>query len=255
MGPEVTETRDVLHQVEYRWLPMRDLSPVASSLSHESLRGWDPWIRSWVRHPNVGGLGESLCYQIHPAGRAALAWRYKDEQAAERADGARGRPWFSRVLAGQANLLTPEVAIALCRTGLPATAGPRPGQVTPEAEMPVVRGDNLIALVHERIGSFDHEAARQAGLQQVVAAALSDRLTPLAIQVPDQLILKPSAEGPQSPLMWGLRRILWPLLGNHRARLVILDVRTASGRNRPRHVAGHTVPPAERADGAAGQTT
>ena len=182
-------------------------------MSQESLRGWDAWVRDWVRHPHVEGLGESLCYQIHPNGRAALAWRYEDRQAAEREDGTRGRPLVSRVLAGQANLLTPEVAIVLCRTGLPATAGPRPGRVTAETELPVIGAGELSALVSERVAGLDQEAARQDGLRQVVASALSDQHTPLAIHVRGTHILKPPEDGLQCLLLWGLRRIVWPLVG------------------------------------------
>ena len=62
-------------------------------MSQESLRGWDARIRAWVRHPHVEGLSESVCYQVFPNGRAALAWRYWDRQAAEREDGTRGGRW------------------------------------------------------------------------------------------------------------------------------------------------------------------
>jgi hypothetical protein len=103
----VAEERDIIHQIEYRWHDRRDLSPVASTMSQESLRGWDSWIRAWVRHPHADCLRQSVCYQLLPTGRAALAWRYEDWQAAEREDGTRGRPLVSRVLAGQASLLTP----------------------------------------------------------------------------------------------------------------------------------------------------
>ncbi len=182
-------------------------------MSPESLRGWDALIRPWVRHPHVEGLWESVCYQLHSNGRAALAWRYEDWQAAERGDGTRGRPLVSRVLVGQVSSLTPEVAIVLCRTGLPATAGPRPGQVTTEAELSVFKADELSALVSERTEGLDEEAARQEGLRRVAAAALSDPFTPLAIHVRDAQILKPPGEGVQCRMLWGLRRILWPLLG------------------------------------------
>src|SRR5579863_3560562 len=123
------DARDAIHQIEYRWHDRRDLSPVASTMSPESQRGWDSWIRAWVRHPHADKLFESVCYQVLPNGRAALAWRYEDLRPAARELGTRGRTLVSRVFAGQASLLTPEAAIALCRTGLPAAAGPRPGQV------------------------------------------------------------------------------------------------------------------------------
>jgi hypothetical protein len=208
----VAEARDIVHQIEYRWHDRLDLSPIACSMSQESLRGWDAWIRGWVRHPHVEGLGESLCYQIHPNGRAALAWRYESWQAADRKDGTRGRPLVSRVLAGQTSLLTPEAAIVLCRTGPQILVSPPPGQVTTETKLSVVTVDELSALVRERTAGLDEEAAQQDGLRQVVVAALSYPLTPLAIHIRDTYILKPPDEGMQCPLLWGLRRIVWPLL-------------------------------------------
>ena len=208
----VAGARDILDQIEYRWHDRRGLSPVASTMSQDSLRGWDSWIRTWIRHPHVDGLRESLCYQVQPNGRAALAWRYEDWRVAERQDDLERRPLVSRVLVGHASLLTPEVAIVLCRTGLPTTAGPRLGQVTTEIELSVVKADELIALVSERAGRLDEEAARREGLRQVIAAALSDPDVPLAIYLGSSHMLKPPGEGLQCPLLWGLRRILWPAL-------------------------------------------
>lgn len=182
-------------------------------MSPESQRRWDYWIRTWVRHPHLDGLGESLCYQVDPTGRAALAWRYEDRQTAEHADDTTGRPLVSRVLVGQTSLLTPEMAITLCRTGLPATAGPPAGQVTAETVLPPIRAAELSALASERTADLDQEAARQEVLWQVVAAALSYPSIPLAIHIRDTDILKPPQEGLQCPLLWGLRRIVWPLLG------------------------------------------
>jgi hypothetical protein len=208
----VADARDIVHQIEYRWHERRDLSPVASTMSQESLRVWDSLIRAWVRHPHTDGLRESVCYQILPNGRAALAWRYEDWQAAECEDGTRGRPLVSRVLAGQASLLPPEVAITLCRTGPSAAVGPQPGQVTADTRLSVIKADELSALVRERAAELDEEAARQEGLRQLVVAALSHPNTPLAIHIRDTDILKPPDEGMQCPLLWGLRRIIWPLL-------------------------------------------
>jgi hypothetical protein len=209
----VTDGRDIIHQIEYRWHDRLGLSPVASTMSPDSLRAWDSWIRLWVRHPHADKLWESVCYLVQPNGRAALAWRYEDWQVAEREDGMRGRPLVSRVLVGMENLLTPEVAIVLCRTGLPATAGPRPGQVMAGNDLPVIGSAELGALVRERAASLDKEAAEQEGLRQVVAGALSKPGTPLAIQIRDPHILKAPEESLQCRLLWGLRRIVWPVLG------------------------------------------
>src|SRR6266700_2450418 len=129
----MVDTQD-LHQIEYRHHQSRDLSPVASSMSRESVLGWDGRIRAWVRHPLSETLSESACYQVFPNGAAALAWRYWDRQAAVRADGTHGRPLVSRVLIGQAGVLTPKAAVALCRTGpAPDLIGPLPGHVADNA--------------------------------------------------------------------------------------------------------------------------
>src|ERR1700722_16644303 len=118
-------------------------------MAHDSLRAWDSWIRGWVRHPHTGGLWESVCYQVQPNGRAALAWRY-DWQASEHGPDTRGRPLVSRVFAGLASQPTPEVAIVLCPPGLSAVAGPLPGQITSNDDLPVISADELIDLVHQR---------------------------------------------------------------------------------------------------------
>ena len=165
-----------------------------------------------MRHPNVDAPSESACYQLFPSGTAALAWRYRDWRVAERGDGAQGRPLVSRVLVGQASALTPDVAIALCREGLPPTAGPRPGRVSASTMLSPLSAGALTELVRERAAGLDQHAARVKGLQQVVAAALSHPHAPLAIQLRDPYIFHTPKLGPQSLLLWGLWRITWPLL-------------------------------------------
>jgi hypothetical protein len=208
------DARNAIHQIEYRWHDTRDLSPHASTMSPESLSSWDSWIRAWVRHPHVDDLTESVCYQVHPNGRAALAWRYEDLHAAEREDGLRGRPLVSRVLAGQADQLTPEVAIMLCHSGLPDAAGPQPGRVTGADSLPTLAVDDLTELTSAESTALDREAlAQQDSMRQIVAAALADPYTPLAIHLGPSYIFRPPEKGLQSQLLWGLRRILWPVLG------------------------------------------
>jgi hypothetical protein len=215
----VTNARDVVHQIEYRWDPVKDMSPVASSMSPELTKGWDPRIRPWVRHPNVDAPLESVCYQVLSAETVALAWRYRDRQAAAREDGGYGRPLVSRVLVGPASLLPPHLAMMLCRVGLPDVAGPRPGQVDVGAGLPLIGAAELTGLVAADRGAWlDQSAAEEKGLQQVVAAALSDPDTPLAIQLRDPYIFHSPRVGPQGLLLWGLWRTVWPLLGHSTAR-------------------------------------
>ncbi len=210
----MTEAPDSVHQIEYRWHDRRDLSPIASTMSADSLRGWDAWIRTWVRHPHVEGLGESVCYQVQPNGRAALAWRYEDWQAAEREDGTRGRPLVSRVLAGQASQLTPEVAIGLCHTGLGEWAGPPPGRVTSDGDLAVVGVQALTRVARSQAAGLDLAAIAQRDcLLGIIAPALADPRTPIAVHLPDADVLKPPGKGLPGLLLWGLRRIVRPVLG------------------------------------------
>jgi hypothetical protein len=204
-----------LHQIEYRHHQTKDLSPVASSMtSRESLAAWDSRIRAWVRHPHADLLSESACYQVFPNGQAALAWRYWNERAASREDGTVGRPLVSRVLVGPMSVLTPEAALASCRAGLSAGwAGPLPGQVPDDSELPMVSGAALTALACQLTSELDQAAATQAGLQAVVAAALAEPTVPLAIGIDDVRIQAPLRECVQCQLLWGLRRITGPLLG------------------------------------------
>ena len=210
----MADAREVIHQIEYRHHQLKDLTPVASSMSPDSLRGWDSRVRTWVRHPAVDRVTESACYRIFPNGHAALAFRYRDSQAAERADGSLGRPLVSRVLVGQEALLAPEVAIALCRGGLRSVpAGPLPGQVRADADLPPVSGTELAAQAAALAPALDDEAARHDGLLAVVAAALSRPSFPLAIHAPGALLECALRDGPQVPLLWGLRRMAGPLFG------------------------------------------
>src|SRR5258708_26862454 len=209
----MVDTQD-LHQIEYRHHQTRDLSPVASSMSRESVLGWDARIRAWVRHPHSELLAESVCYQVFPKRAAALAGRYWDKQAAVRAGGSHGRPLVCRVLIGQAGVLTPEVAVALCRTGpAPDLIGPPPGHVADSAGLPMVSGAAVGVVAREMTAELDQEAAAQEGLQAVVAAALAEPSTPLAISAEDSVIQRLLRDGGQCPLLWGLCRIAGPVLG------------------------------------------
>ena len=204
-----------LHQIEYRHHQTKDLSPAASSMtSRETLAAWDSRIRPWIRHPHADFLSESACYQVLPNEQAALAWRYWSKQAAQREDGTHGRPLVSRVLVGPVSVLTPAVAIAACRAGLAADwAGPLPGKVPDDSQLPMVSGATLSALAHEMSPELDEAAIAQEGLQAVVAAALAEPSIPLAISMQGLLIQAPLRDCVQFPLLWGLHRVTGRLLG------------------------------------------
>ncbi len=77
----------------------------------------------------------------------------------------------------------------------------------------MVSGDALAAVAREMTPELDQVSAAQDGLQPVVAAALAQPTTPLAISVRDDLIQAPLRQCVQCPLLWGLRRAAGPLLG------------------------------------------
>jgi hypothetical protein len=208
----VAEAQEI-HQIEYRWQPAKDMSAVASSMSPESFRSWVQRIGPWVRHPSVDAPTGSVRYEIFGDRAAALAWRQRDRQVVEFEEGREGRPLVSRVLLGPADLLTPEVAVALSYTGLPMTIGPRPGTVTAGTPLPPIHAARLAGLVRDNAEVLDRAAAQEPGLERVVAAALGDRDTPLSVQLPERIIVQSPRGGAQARLLWGLRRMVWPLVG------------------------------------------
>ena len=113
-----------IQQIEYRWERQQDLVPVASSMSPGTEQSWNSLIYSWVRHPDTDVTSESVRYQVLPDDRAVLVWRFRDSRAAKQEDGHHGRPLVSRVFVAQPGLLTPDLAISLCRTGLPRIGRP-----------------------------------------------------------------------------------------------------------------------------------
>jgi hypothetical protein len=213
----VAEPQEI-HQIEYRWQPAKDMSAVASSMSPDSDRLWIQRIGPWVRHPGVDAPTDSVRYEIFGNGIAALAWRQRDRQAVEFEDGREGRPLVSRVLLGAADMLTPEVAVVVCSTGLPGMIGPRPGTVPVGAQLPTVDAAGLTRFALDKFAALDEAAAQEPGLEQVISAALSDRDTPLSVQLPERLILRSPRGGAQALLLWGLRRTVWPLLGRSGGR-------------------------------------
>lgn len=207
-----------VHQIEYRWHPDYDLSPVASSMPRELTMRWDAQIRNWVRHPGTDGPAESVRYQIVQGGLAALAWRYRDIKVTEADGRAQSRPLGSRVLVGAARTLSPEMAVILCRSGLPAAAGPRPGETAPPPALPVISAADLATIAEATVDGLDHEAAWQDDLRLVLAAAFADPDTPLVVGIGEPQIFEPPAQGIQALLLWGLWRIGYPLLGTRRRR-------------------------------------
>jgi hypothetical protein len=203
-----------IHQIEYRWQDRKDLVPIASSMPPGTRQSWNAQITSWVRHPDTDVTAESVRYQSLPDGQAVLAWRYRDPQAAKRDDGIHGRPIVSRVLIADQGVLTPDIAIVLCRDGLPQAAGPRPGDVTSGAELLPLSARELRRMAEARAATMDGEAAVDPGLARLLAAAFAVPGLPLAIQLRLPDICLPPGNGPQPRLLWGMWRIGRPLLGD-----------------------------------------
>ena len=207
-----------VHQIEYRWHPRYDLSPVVSSMPRDLMMRWDAQIRNWIRHPSADGPSESVRYQLMPGGVAALAWRYRDIEVTEADGRVRGRPLVSRVLVGAARTLSPEMAVILCRSGLPAAAGPRPDETEPSPRLPLINAADLATVAHATTGGLDQEAAWQDDLQPVLAAAFADPDTPLAVGIGEPQIFQAPAQGIQVLLLWGLWRVSYPLLSARQRR-------------------------------------
>lgn len=116
----MTGARDVVHQIEYRqYASGQAFNLVASTLPPESRFLRDSRIRAMAYPPAVDGLRQSLRYQVYPGGSAVLAWRYADWKVTDHEGSREQPPRIARVLVGPPRLLTPEVAIALYRGGLP----------------------------------------------------------------------------------------------------------------------------------------
>jgi hypothetical protein len=212
-GGVAPEPRQI-HQFECRWQHNDDFSPVASSMRADDTQWSFGRMRLWALHTAdggaAGGPAASVRYGTFDDGSAALAWRLRHPGSAELKP---TRPEATRVLTGPAELLTPDVAVAVCHAGLPSGVGPRPGEFSVgSVRLPSVSSGALRRLVAERTGELDQSAARAPGLAWLVAAALQDRARPLAVQLPDREIAEPPADGRQAALLWGLRRITGPLL-------------------------------------------
>lgn len=208
----MAETREI-HQLEYRWQKVTDMAPIASSMSAESARVWIQRIGVWVRHPNVDAPTQSVRYEVFGNGLAALAWRIRDWQGLKSADTRGGLMVVSRVLVGPADLLTPDVATAVCYAGLPEATGPQIGMVAEGTILPPVPAALLTELAEDKAAVLDEAAVRYKGLDQVLAAALSDQDTALSVQLPQRDISRPPRGNSQAALLWGLRRTVSPVLG------------------------------------------
>ncbi|MGH3168658.1 MAG: hypothetical protein ACRDN0_22605 [Trebonia sp.] len=197
------------------------MTPVTTSMSQESFRTWTQRIGPWVRHPAVAAPTASVRYEVFGNKQAAIILRMCDPKAIQFEDGQEGRPLASRVLIGPSSVLTCGVAIAICHAGLPDAIGPFPGVVRNEDPLMPLGVSALTSLAADQAEALDQasaQATQDDGFERILAAALADRDTPLAIQLPERMINRSPHGGPQAALLWGLWRITRPLLGNERRR-------------------------------------
>jgi hypothetical protein len=201
-------------QIECRWVPERDLQPIASSFSAASTAAmaWFTRLGPAIR-PNSGPAAplSSMAYLTFEDGTAAVICRQVDINALPLQDVGKRRTLVARILVGSQQLLSPEVAMSLCLTGIRDVAGIPPGQVGPDSELPPISGGRLANLAGSVNRRLDEGARQQPGLDRLIAAALRDHRTPLAVQLPAHEIREPTG-GPQGFLLWGLWRTTWQLL-------------------------------------------
>jgi hypothetical protein len=153
-----------------------------------------------------GAPASSFVYRVFENQTAALIWRLWDDAAIPVGDSGTRRPLVSRILVGECELLDVEVAAALSRGAAKSMIQPRPGRVMPNSQaLPPMEGDYLRSVAGQAARQLDADAGKEPGLDLLIAAALRDPGTPLAVQLPPEELGEPSS-GPQLPILWGLWR-------------------------------------------------
>lgn len=204
---------DEVHQIECRWLPRHDLSPIASSFPAGSdAVDWFARLKPAIR-PKSGADApdETMVYLTLADGSAAVICRQWNLDAVPLQDSSVRRPIVARILIGSQQLLSPQVAMSLCLTGLRDVAGIPPGQVGLDTHLPPVSGSRLADLADSAGHSLDEGGREQPGLGRLITAAVRDHCTPLAVQLPGHE-MRERASSPQAFLLWGLWRTTRPLL-------------------------------------------
>jgi hypothetical protein len=205
-------------QVEFRWQEGRDLSPRASSFdSAAETRGWFGRLAGLVRAaaPDLsqGVPGRSAAYQTFADdGTAALIWRLYEPGASAVYDQSARTPLVARAFIGRLDVLTPGVAIALCRSDVIDRLSPQPGDAAVEYGLsPLLAGD-LVAEAKLLMEGLDEQGRLEEGLATLIAAALRDRDVPLSVVLPGPELTQPLRDCPQLTLLWGLWRTTAQLL-------------------------------------------
>jgi len=200
-----------VHQIEFRWQPDKDLSPIASSFeSTDITQSWFARlagiIRPFTPDSSLGVPGRSLVYQTFAERSAVIVWRHYETDAITLQDKTARRPLVTRALLGDVGVLRPEVAMALCRANQATVLTPLPGRVQVGAGLPLIPVRVLASLPTTIMSGLDESACEEQGLNCLIAAALRHLDTPLSIVLPGAEMLRAPAHCRQLPLLWGLWR-------------------------------------------------
>ena len=210
----------LINQIEFRWQPGKDFSATASSLDNkEVLRGWSSRLSKLARPatPNAdAGVPESsFVYQTFSDGKAALIWRLYEQDALELFEQPARQPLVARAIIGRSDLLTPDLALALCHMDFAHRLHQPPGQVPIDASLPVIDGLKLIdEFGLPASGQLDALVKKTHGIDSVVATALLKVGKPLSVVLPgSEMIVSPDGSDVLR-LLWGLWRVAGPLLAS-----------------------------------------
>jgi hypothetical protein len=207
---------DHVHQIECRWRPQFDFSPVASSLpANTEVADWFARVRNSVWPPSANlsaGVPEtSVVYLTFLDGTAAVILRCWDLNAIPIMGASNRRPLVARVLVGSQTALTPQIAMAICLTGAAEVTEIPPGRVEFGATMPPISTTSLSALSDAAADALDDMACAETGLPSLIAAALLHYDKVMAVQLPPSET-SDSARTAQVRMLWGLWRTTAPLL-------------------------------------------
>jgi hypothetical protein len=204
-------------QIEFRWLPQFDFGPIAASNQDDAFRQvWFPRLKkiaAVTEEPRDGvSPAGSLVHIVFDNDTAAVIWRTWQPNAKNLGNDGKRNALVARALVGTIDVVTPELALALAISHLPAGLGYLPGQVAPTDILPMVYADELEEIT---LGARDrlNELARAAtGLGLFISATLREPGTPLSVLLPDRYAAKRPEDGPQAGLLWGLHSTTGALL-------------------------------------------
>jgi hypothetical protein len=212
---------ELIDQLEFRWVPQRGYSAIADSRGADPAftKVWSPRLAALARHPDTpdaaspGTPAASLVYLRFESDHAAILWREWRRDAAPLGDSAERHPFVCRAFVGPARTLRPGTALAMCRAGLPAGVQDNPpGFVRPRDPLPVLKAGDFDALRSSARAALGEEARAERGLSLLIAAALREPEQPLSVILPERETCAPLSGAPQVSLLWGLFRVLMPLL-------------------------------------------